>query len=135
MTHDLPSVPFWAYDHEEEIYAHGLARIEATALTLEFQLTDSEEKLQKEIHHTTIQLADLDGVRFSRNIFWAKLTLRVRRLGLLKEIPGARRGECKLRFSRKYRGEAHALATQLQLWMSERKLKQIDQQMRDLDDS
>lgn len=135
MTHALPSVPFWTYDDHEEIFAYGLARIEADGLNLEFQLTDSEEKLLKEIHHASIRVDDLDAVHFSRNIFGAKLTLRVHRLGLLEEIPDARPGECTLRFKRKFRDEAQALAAQLQLLMSERKLKQIDEQMRDLDDA
>ena len=133
MTHALPSVPFWTYNDELEICAYGLARLDAGVLSLEFQLTDSEEKLKKEIHHVTIRLADLDGVRFSRHIFGAKLVFRVNRLGLLDEIPGTRQGECRLRFKRKYRDEAQALASQLQLKMSERKLKQIDEEMRDDD--
>ena len=132
MTHALPSVPFWTYNDELETFAYGLARLDAGVLSLEFQLTDSEEKLKKEIHHTTIRLADLDEAHFSRNIFGAKLTLRVNRLGLLDEIPDTRQGECRLRFKRKYRDEAQALAARLHLQMSERKIQQIDQEMRDL---
>ena len=135
MTHASPSVPFWIYDDYEEIYAYGLARIEAGGLNLEFQVTDSEERLKKEVHHATFGLDDLEKAHFSRNIFGAKLTLRVRRLGLLAEIPDARRGECTIRFKRKYRDEAQALAAQLQLLMSERKLEQMDEDMRDLDDA
>ena len=82
----------------------------------------------------TIRLADLDAVYFSDFIFWATLTLRVRSLSLLKEIPASRRGELKLRFSRKYRREARTLTAQLQLRMSEHKLKQIDENLRKLDD-
>ena len=135
MTHALPSVPFWSYYDDGDRTIRGLARLEADVLHVEFQRMDSEEKLLEEIHHTTICLADLDAVRFSRNVFWATLTLRVRSLGLLKEVPGTRQGEWKLRFSRKYRDEAQDLATRLQLRMSERKIKQIDEEMRKLDDS
>ena len=136
MTTTLPSVPFWSYDADDEDFTiHGLLRFEENVLHVEYQIKDSEDRLLKDIHTLTIRLTDLDAVRFSRNIFWATLTLRVRSLSLLKEVPGTRRGELKLRFSRKYRSEAHALATQLQLRMSERKLKRIDEEMRKLDDS
>ena len=135
MTNALPSVPFWAYYDEDDNTLHGLARLETDVLTLEFQRMDTEEKLQGEIHHMTIRLADLDAVRFSRTVFSATLTLRVRSLSLLKEIPGARQGELKLRFYRKYRHEAHAWAARLQLRMSERKIKLIDEEMQKLDDA
>ena len=133
MTTALPSVPFWAYYDEDENTLHGLIRLEADVLSLEYQVMNDEDILQEEIHHTTIRLADLDAVRFSQNVFWAKLTLRVRSLGLIKAIPGARQGEVKLRFRRKHRDEAQALASQLQLRMSERRIKQIDEEMRKLD--
>ena len=135
MTNVLPSVPFWTYYDDDENTLHGLARLEADVLSLEYQYMNDEDILQEEIHHMTIRLADLDAVRFSRNVFWARLTLRVRSLSLLKAMPGARQGELKLRFRRKYRDEAQALASQLQLRMSERKIKQIDEEMRKLDDA
>lgn len=135
MTITPPSVPFWTYYDDDGNTLHGLARLDADVLSLEFQFKDDEGYLLDEIHHATIRLADLDAVRFSRNVFWAKLTLRVRSLSLLKAMRGARQGMLKLRFSRKYRDEAQALATQLQLRMSERKIKQMDEEMRRLDDS
>ena len=134
MTNALPSVPFWSYYDEEDHTIHGLARLDADVLNVEFQMMDDEDKLQEKIHYMTIRLADLDAVRFSRNVFSATLTLRVRSLSLLQAIPATRQGEWKLRFHRKYRDEAHTLAAQLRLRMSERKIKQIDEEMRKLDE-
>ena len=134
MTHALPSVPFWAYYDNEDHTFHGLARLETDVLNIEFQIMDTEDKLLQEIHQLTIRLADLDAVRFFGYLIGSTLTLRVRSLSLLKEIPASRRGELRLHFSRKYRHEARTLASQLQLRMSERTLKQIDDDLRKLED-
>ena len=67
-----------------------------------------------------------EGVRHDTRLAFRKL---------LEIIPGAKRAELKLRFSRKYRDEAHTLASQLQLQLSERKLELMDDEMRKLEDS
>ena len=56
-------------------------------------------------------------------------------LALVEKMPGVRQGEIKLRFARKHRDEAHALASQLQLRLSEHRLERMDDEMRRLDDA
>ena len=78
------------------------------------------------------------GILPSENEFEGSHTWRIYNLlahgKRFEEIPGAKRGEVKLRFARKHRDEAHTLASTLQLRLSERKLELMDDEMRRLED-
>lgn len=133
----MHTVPFSISDAYEGLAdVEGLARFEADVLSLEFEAKDAFfgviKSGVKEIH---LSLADLVSVDFSKNMFRATVKLRVRSMMLVETIPGAKRGELKLRFARKHRDEAHTLASQLQLRLSERKLELMDDEMRKLEDS
>ena len=132
----MHTVPFSISDAYEGLAeVGGLARFEADVLTLEFQTQDAFFGLVKSgVQEVPITLPDLVSVHFSKNMFRATIHLRVRSMALFEKIPGANRGEVKLRFARKYRDEAHALASRLQLRLSERRLEQMDDEIRKLDD-
>ena len=129
----MHTIPFSIDAYEGLADVEGLARFEADVLTLEFQTKDAffgmVKSGVKEVH---LSLTDLVSAEFSKNMFRAILKLRARSMMLLEEVPGSNRGEVKLRFARKYRDEAHTLASQLQLRMSERKLELMDDEMRKL---
>ncbi|MFQ5571620.1 MAG: hypothetical protein ACE5G0_18220 [Rhodothermales bacterium] len=131
----MQTVPFSISDAYEGLAdVEGLARFEDDVLHLEFQTTDAFFGVLKSgINTVRLTLANLESARFSKSMFRATLTLRVRSMSLIDAIPGARRGEIKLRFARKYRDDAHTFATQLQLRMSERRLDRLDEEMRKLE--
>ncbi len=131
------TIPFSISDAYEGLAdVEGLARFEADVLTLEFQTKDAFfGVIKSEVKEVQISLADLVSADFSKNMFRATLKLRVRSMALIEEIPGAKRGELKLRFARKYRDEAYTLASQLQLRLSEHKLELMDDEMRKLEGS
>ena len=113
----------------------GLARYEENVLTLEFQMKGSFFGLIK-AHVKTVRLplADIVTARFKKGMFGAVFSLRVRSMTLIEEVPGAKRGELKLRFARKHRDDAHEFASRLQLHLSERKLELLDDEMRRLEE-
>ena len=131
------TVPFSIADaHDGLVDVDGLARFEADILTLEFQTKDAFFGLIKsDVQNVQLSMTDLASVRFAKKMLGATLTLRVHSLALVEKIPGVNRGEIKLRFARKHRDEAQTLAAQLQLRLSERKLEQMDDEMRRLDGS
>ena len=132
MTHTVPFSISDAYEGLTDV--DGLARFEADALTLEFQTKDAFFGMNmSDVQQVRIALTDLASVHFVKRMLWATLTLRVHRMALVEKVPGARRGEIKLRFARKHRDEAHTLASQLQLRLSEHKLERMDEEMRKLD--
>ena len=132
----MHTIPFSLDAYEGLAEVEGLARFEDDVLSLEFEAKDAffgvVKSGVKEVH---LALTDLVSADFSKNMFRATLKLRVRSMMLIKEIPGASRGELKLRFARKHRDEAHALASKLQLRMSERKLELMDEEIRKLEGS
>lgn len=132
----MHTVPFSISDAYEGLAdVEGLARFEGNALTLEFQTKDAFFGLVKtNVQEVSIALDDLVIAQFTKNMFRATLHLRVRSMALFEKVPGAKRGEVKLRFARKYRDEAHALASRLQLRLSEHRLERMDDEMRKLED-
>ena len=133
MQHSVPFSISDAYEGLADV--GGLARFEADILTLEFQTKDAFFGIIKsDVQNVQITLSDLATVHFAKKMFRATLTLRVYSMVLIEKIPGAKRGEIKLRFARKYRDEAHTLASQLQLRLSEHKLERMDDEMRKLDE-
>ena len=131
----MHTVPFSLDAYEGLAEVEGLARFEADVLTLEFQAKDAFFGMVKSgVKELRLALPDLVTAEYSKNMFRGTLKLRVRSMALIEDIPGASRGEVKLRFARKYRDEAHALASRLQLRMSERKLALMDDEIRKLED-
>ena len=134
MKHTVPFSISDAYDGLVDV--DGLARFEADVLTLEFQTKDAFFGLVKsDVQNVQLALTDLVSVHFAKKMLGATLTLRVHSLALVEKIPGVSRGEIRLRFARKHRDEAQTLAAQLQLRLSERKLEQMDDEMRRLEGS
>lgn len=133
----MHTIPFSISDAYEGLAdVEGLARFEADVLTLEFEAKDAFFGVLKSgVKEVRLALNDLVSVDFSKKMFRATLTLRVRSMKLLEEVPGSKRAELKLRFSRKHRDDAHTLASQLQLRLSERKLELMDDEMRRLEGS
>ncbi len=132
----MHTVPFSISDAYEGLAdVGGLARFEADVLTLEFQEKDAFFGIIKsDVQIVQITLSDLAAVDFAKKMLRATLTLRVHSMALIEKIPGAKRGEIKLRFARKYRDEAHTLASRLQLRLSEHRLERMDEEMRELED-
>ena len=133
----MHTIPFSISDAYEGLAdVEGLARFEADVLTLEFEAKDAFFGVVKSgVKEVKITLGDLVSADFSKNMFRATLKLHVRSMKLFEPIPGAKRGAVKLRFARKYRDEAHTLASSLQLRLSERKLELMDDEMRKLEGS
>ena len=132
----MHTIPFSISDAYEGLAdVEGLVQFEADVLTLEFEAKDAFFGVVKSgVKEVRLALTDLVSVDFSKNMFRATLKLRVRSMKLFEEIPGAKRGEVRLRFSRKHRDEAHSLASALQLRLSKRKLELMDDEMRRLED-
>lgn len=125
------TIPFSISDaYEGMAEVDGLIRLEADRLTLEFQTKDAFFGVVKsDVKHVEITLSDLMAVAFKKRMFWATLQLRVRSMALIEAVPGARRGEIKLRFARKHRDEAHTLASNLHLRLSEHRLAELDDEL------
>lgn len=133
---NMHTIPFSISDAYEGLAdVDGLARFEADVLTLEFETKDAFFGIVKSgVKTVEIPLGDLASVAFKKSMIRATLRLRVRSMALIEDLPGTKGGEFKLRFARKYRNEAQALSSSLQLRLSERKLALMDEEMRKLEE-
>ena len=90
--------------------------------------------VKSEVQEVRLALADLVAAEFKRRLFGATLEVQARSLAAIETIPGARLARFKLRFGRAHRDAAHALASHLQLRLSEHRLDAMDDELRRLSD-
>jgi hypothetical protein len=120
----MDAVPF-SIDTAYAGFAHvnGLIRLQADALVLEFQAKDAMFGVVKSgLKEIRLHLTDVPDLEFRRGWIDSRLRVRVSRMALLSDLPGAEPGEATLKIARKYRDAASELTSQVLLRMSELRL-------------
>jgi hypothetical protein len=105
----------------------GLIRFQEDSLFLEFQSKDAVFGVVKSgLKEIRLPLADVPDVEFQRGWIESHLRLRVRRMALLSDLPGAEPGEAVLKVARRHRDAASELASRVLLRLSEMRLEAAD---------
>lgn len=119
---------------------HGLAETEGMiwfehdVLCLEFETKDSVLGLVRSgVKEKKLFLQDIDAIEYIQKVFKTQLTIRARRMTVVDGIPGNRLGEIQLRFKKRYRHEVSNLASQLALRLSEKRLEDLDEEMKHIE--
>jgi len=112
--------------------AKGIMRLERDHLILEFQTQDTVLGLLKSnIKQESIALDDLHSVIFKKKFFKGELIIKAKRMHALGNIPGSEQGEIKLIIARKDKEAAAQFAVEMELMISEHKLKKLDEEADD----
>ena len=105
----------------------GLVRFETGVLNLEFKAWSWTE-FSRKVRTVRVSVRDLEDVEFKRSLLGACVIVRARSLSAVDRIPGAQRGEVRLKFARRHREAARRLGSSLALFISEERLERLHQQ-------
>ncbi len=106
----------------------GVLRVEGEKLVFEYQKKDAVvEAYQSELRTQEIQISELDMLEFKKGWFRGKLILHGKRASSFGELPGKDLTERVLIIKRKHRNTAANISSSLNLLLSERKLKELDE--------
>jgi hypothetical protein len=109
--------------------AKGVMHFEQNDLILEFQTKDTVLGLIKsDVKEERIALEDLHSVGFNKKFFKGELIIKARKMHVLGKIPGSEQGEITLIIARKDRDAAAQFAVEMELIISEYKLKKLDEE-------
>ncbi len=128
MLRSVIRVPFTISDlYGGFASAPGLLILEGEDLILEFQIRDEIFGVVKgDAKVERIQLTAVESVEYKQNWFRSLLIIRVFSLLDLNGIPGASKGELKLKISRKDRQRAKELESRVKYILSEIRLRDLD---------
>lgn len=106
----------------------GLLHIKKDDLILEFeQNAHFNGGIKSGIEEISLPLAEIDDIRYRKTWFSALIEIDARSMRLLEKVPGAEQGRCQLKIKRKHRQQAkHAVST-ARVWISEHRLKELDE--------
>jgi len=112
----MPSVPFEIDSADYGVArSQGVMRVEDEDLVFEIQ-TIYLGFYRRPLHTYRLDLTDLDEVRYERNFWRDRLTIRTRPLDRITDLPGTNGGELCLRIRRKNRRVLGPVLDHLRLW-------------------
>lgn len=104
----------------------GILRIEKGKFHLEFQKTDAIlETYKSDVKELTIDLSEIAMVEFKKGVFLNKLIIHAKRAITFQDFPGNHLTERVLKVKRKHREIAASLSSNVNLELSERKLREL----------
>ena len=115
-----------------EVYAgfadsEGMLSITSDALVLEFQIKDSfVGAFKSKVKRVELPFENIGKVQLQSNLLARNLTVVVDSMQLVEDVPNAKQGEIKMKFSRSHQREAAALAREASIKVSEIRLNRLD---------
>lgn len=124
----MRALPF--YDDELSsgfVKMEGILRVENGKLTFEYQKKDGVMEIVKSgIKTTEIDLKDIDLIEYKKKLFGGRLILHAKRAVVFQDLPGEDLTTRTLKIKKKHREIAANLASNVNLILSERKLRELD---------
>lgn len=123
----MDSIPFSISDvYGGFAETFGIIRLDKDAVVLELQTQDSLlGVIKSDIKVRRLPFNEIETVTYKRGVFKPSIVIRARNLRTLENIPGADSGEVKIRFARKYREQAHRLAMDTAVHLSDEMLQRL----------
>lgn len=107
--------------------AEGILRAEGEKLIFEYHKKDAVvEAYQSELKTEVVPVSELDMLEYKKGWFSAKLILHGRRASSFGDLPGKDITERVLKVKRKHRDLAANISSNMNLLISEEKLKSLD---------
>ena len=105
----------------------GILRVEGESLVFEYHKKDAVvEAYKSELRTEEIPLSELEMLEFKKGWFSGKLTLYGKTAKSFGELPGSELTERELKVKRKHRDIAANISSNLNLRLSEKKLKEME---------
>ena len=125
------SVPFFINDlYGGFAVARGVLRSGPEDLVLEFNTKDNVVGLLSTgVKQVRIPIAEIESIRLQQRLGRATLRLRTMSMASVVDIPGYSEEGASLRIARRYRNDAKALVSEVDLRIAELRLDELDQQL------
>lgn len=125
----LRALPF--YDDEQNggfMMLEGILRIEKGNINIEYQKKDAiVEVVKSGVKTVNISLDDIDMIEYKKKLFGARLIIHASRATVFEEFPGSELLTRTLKVKRKNREIAASIASNVNLFLSEKKLRELDE--------
>lgn len=124
----MSSLPF----NFPEVYqglaeAEGLLVLTADAIVLEYQIKDGlVGAFKSEVKQVVLPFEQIEDVEFRTNFMRTDITIQMNSLEPVHDVPNAEQGSVRLKIPRKSRREAAAIAHEVSIAVSDRKLEKLD---------
>lgn len=124
----MRSLPFYIDDlNGGFMKLEGILRVEGGKLLFEFQKKDAVfEAYKSDIMTTEIELSDIDMMEYKKGVFTSKLIIHAGRPSVFQDLPGNQLTERVLKVKKKHREIAANMSSNINIALSERKLKELD---------
>ncbi|MEO1022769.1 MAG: hypothetical protein AAFW89_09495 [Bacteroidota bacterium] len=107
--------------------AEGILRVENGQMVFEFQKKDDVFEVYKsDLETARIDLTKIEIVEYKKTLFGARLKLFAASASTFQHLPGNDLTERVLKIKKKHREVAASLASKVNIFLSEHKLKQLD---------
>lgn len=128
----MSSLPFnFPEVYEGFAEAEGLLVITSDAIVLEYQIKDIfTGAFKSEVKKVVLPFEQIDDVEFRTNFLRTDIAIQMNSMELVQDVPNAKQGKVRLKIPRKHRREAAAIAHEVSITVSERKINELE---RDLD--
>ena len=128
MQKTLSSLPFTFPDvYEGLAEAEGLLVLGTDAIVLEYQIKDAFTGAFKSgVKQVALPIAQIDDVEYRTNFLRTDITIQVNSMELVQDVPNAKQGRVRLKIPRKLRREAAALAYEVSIRVSDRKIEKLE---------
>ncbi|MCG8373076.1 MAG: hypothetical protein MI700_06065 [Balneolales bacterium] len=127
----LTSRPLPFYDDELNsgfMKLEGILRLEGDHINIEFQRKDSiMEVIKSGVKSLNIPLTDLEMIEYKKKLGGGRVILYAKRAVTFEDFPGGELTTRTLKISRKHRDIAASLASNVNLILSEKKLRELDE--------
>lgn len=124
----MSSLPFQFTDvYEGLAEAEGLLVLAADAIVLEYQIKDVfTGAFKSEVKKVALPFAQIDDVEFRTNFLRTDISIQMNGMELVQDVPNAKQGRIRLKIARKHRSEAAAMAYEVSIRVSDRKLEKLE---------
>tara|TARA_R110000868_G_scaffold294140_1_gene554739 strand:- start:107285 stop:107671 length:387 start_codon:yes stop_codon:yes gene_type:complete len=124
----MRSLPFYMDDlNGGFMKLEGILRVEKGKLYFEFQKTDAFfEAYKSAVKEIEIDLSEISMMEYKKGFFSSKLTIHTKRAVTFQDFPGNGLTERTLKVKKKHREVAASISSNVNLELSERRLKELD---------
>lgn len=112
----------------EDCTIKGVLSIDGEELLFEYKLYDEDDIVVSTLNKFSLNVDYLKKVMFKRSFFQSTMIIEATRFVFLEPLPGSQQGKITLKINRIDRDNAEEFSTKLNIALSERRLRDIDEQ-------
>lgn len=124
----MRSLPFYCDDLNGGLMMlEGILSVENGKLSLEFQKKDAVLDIYKsDLMNIEVDLSEISMIEYKKGFFSSKFIIHSKKAATFQNFPGSKLTERVLKVKKKHREIAASISSNINLELSERKLRELD---------